>query len=847
MHPENERERLRALHHLNILDSDPESCFDDLTKLAATICETPISLISFIDSDRQWFKSHHGLATQETPRDEAICGHTILEDQALIIEDVAKDPRFRDNLLFRKEPRIRFYAGIPLKTDEGFNVGSLCVADHRPRRLTETQLTSLHLLAKQVMRLLELKGKIRGIELSESEALSAQVASRRLSKALSEERNKIWGYLELAPVGVSVVQGPNFIYEIVNQEYRRLAATNQEFVGRAHFDLFPHLKGTKIETIMKRVYESGQSISATDYRVESPAGDNCPASYLDFQLQPFSNPDGSRGILTIAIDTTKKNQALNALKESVEKFKLFAETAPHMAFIADAGGNILYFNQRWHEYIGDSSDSSGWNWLKESIHHPDDLQRTIEAWGRSVVSGKPFEMEYRLRRHDGTYRWHLGRALAIRNDQGQITRWFGNNVDIHDQKELARQLLAAKNTADEANLAKSNFLANMSHEIRTPLGAIMGFAEELEQPGISPEQVQRYVSVINRNSAHLQRIIDDILDLSKVEAGKMLIERIDCSLTDLISEFIAFMNPKAVENGIKFNCTIQEGIPQNIASDPVRIRQILSNIVGNAIKFTPNGRIDLHVSATKEFIEFKVVDTGVGISQEQAKKLFQPFIQADLSTTRRFGGTGLGLALTKKLCESMGGEFFLESSAPDQGSTFVARIKWTEPRSSFSKTGGKTSSQEKSESHLESPPKSSSPAHRPLQDSKILLVEDSRDNQLLIQILLEKAGARVTVADDGRQGIRKALQEDFSLVLMDVQMPEMDGIDAAQELRKKGYDKPIVALTAHAMKEEKERCLKSGFDDFLTKPVQKDRMIAILKTNINQWGNHKRPLGIEIQ
>lgn len=833
-HPDNERERIRAIQRLNILDTDPENVFDDLTKLAAHICDTPISLMSFVDSDRQWFKSHYGLTVEQTERDISFCSHTILGDDLLEVRDTSQDDRFHDNPFVTGESQVKFYAGFPLKTSEGLGLGSLCVIDHRPRQLSAHQIEALKIIGRQIVHLLELRQKLRGTELMEEMALNAQALSKKLSRNLRQEHNQLLSHLEKAPVGISIVTGPDYTYEVVNQEYRRFCGQASELAGQKYFDLFPHLRGTEMEKIMHQVYHKGESFSATDYEVTIPGNEKNPC-YFDFQMQPFQGAN-QRGILTVAIDTTKKNQALNALRESVEKFRLFAETAPHMAFIADASGNIIYFNQRWYDYIGNLPEDEGWGWQKKNVHHPDDLSRTIEAWNDSMATGKPYEIEYRLRRHDGVYRWHLGRALPIRNSRGEITRWFGNNVDIHDQKELTEQLMAAKNAADEANMAKSSFLANMSHEIRTPLGAIMGFAEQLAQPEISKEQFQKYISVISRNSTYLQRIIDDILDLSKVEAGKMIIEHIECSVKELISEFIAMTVPKAEENKIKFTCSVQDGIPERILSDPVRLKQILTNVVGNAIKFTPNGRVDLIVSARDKQLEFRVKDTGVGISMDQAKKLFQPFMQADPSTTRRFGGTGLGLVLTKKLCQAMGGDFILESSLPDLGSTFMAHVKIQEPKESEN-TG--------LAGPIKSSPKIASAL--PLQGSKILLVEDSMDNQLLIRILLEKAGAQVEVADNGIKGVQKALNEDYALVLMDVQMPEMDGIDATRELRKKGFIKPIIALTAHAMKEEKDRCLKSGFDDFLTKPIQKERLISVLKANINKWRNYEGTLGIEIQ
>ncbi len=707
--PANEIARLQSLRDFDIMDTEPDEHFDDLTRMAARVCETPISLISMLDANRQWFKSKFGLLAPESERETAFCSYTILGDDILEVPDASRDSRFFNNPLVTGPPKVVFYAGVPLRTTQGLNIGSLCVIDHKPRMLHPDQVEVLKTLARQAIHLLNLHQKVKKVERVGEAALNAQAASHRISRILREERSRMLGYLEKAPVALSVLTGSEFTFEVVNQEYRKIVGPEKQLIGKKYFEIFPHGQGTDIERMFHRVYCDGETISETDYRVDKidPHG-VVQSHYYDFQMQPFASPTGKKGILTIGLDTTKKNQALH-------------------------------------------------------------------------------------------------------------------------------ESLAAKEAADEANLAKSTFLANMSHEIRTPLGAIMGFAEELSQPDVTPEQFQQYLAVINRNSSHLQRIIDDILDLSKVEAGKMVIESIECSIKEMIAEFIALMNHRAIENKVKFACTIQPGIPDLIMSDPVRIKQILTNIVGNAIKFAPNGRVELIVTTSQKFLEFRVKDTGVGISPEQATKLFQPFMQADASTTRKFGGTGLGLVLTKKLCESMGGTFHLESSKPLMGSTFVAKIRILGHQESLMPPPRPTASY-----NVESNPV------RPLENFKILLVEDSQDNQLLIRILLEKAGALVTTANDGFEGVLKALSGDYDLVLMDVQMPELDGLDATRELRRKGFVKPIVALTAHAMTEEKQRCLNAGFDDFLSKPIQKERMIAVLKSNIQEGRYYEGPFCIEV-
>jgi CheY-like chemotaxis protein/anti-sigma regulatory factor (Ser/Thr protein kinase) len=367
----------------------------------------------------------------------------------------------------------------------------------------------------------------------------------------------------------------------------------------------------------------------------------------------------------------------------------------------------------------------------------------------------------------------------------------------------------------------------MSHEIRSPLGSIMGFADLLKSPDLTREDVTQYISVIDRNSHHLLRIIDDILDLAKVEAGKMLIEHLEFSLRELLADFSLLMGFRARDKGIEFELRVPGLIPSSIVSDPTRLRQILTNVVGNAIKFTERGHVQLLVSFDIDYIQFIVSDTGPGISSEQLEKLFQPFQQADVSTTRRFGGTGLGLVLTRRLSEALGGTFKLLRSTIGQGSTFAATIRADVPKTARLIDSGKA------RGFLEQPKLESGSESKPLAGLKVLVVDDSPDNQILFQLILAKAGATIDIAVDGLDGVSLALTKLYDVVLMDVQMPRMDGYQATKELRSKGYTVPIVALTAHAMNEEKERAAQSGFTEFLSKPVQRDELLDLLKRFVN--------------
>jgi signal transduction histidine kinase len=410
----------------------------------------------------------------------------------------------------------------------------------------------------------------------------------------------------------------------------------------------------------------------------------------------------------------------------------------------------------------------------------------------------------------------LGNMIAVALDRHSKAR-----AERASREKHSDEMVSARDAAQSASRTKSNFLANMSHEIRTPLNAIMGFAELLKDPQLSRKDKIEFLSVIIRNSGHLLRIIDDILDLAKVEAGKIVVEKIEFSFPDLLTDFRALMSHRARANGIEFVLRAETLIPECVVSDPTRIRQILSNVVGNAIKFSERGKVELTVLYRESDLVFRVKDTGRGISRDQQESLFRAFMQADSSTTRRFGGTGLGLVLTKKMCEVLGGDFALIESEIGRGSTFQGRIKVEVPSTTRFVSG-------ESIAVVPRPAPNGEGFGVDLRGHDILLVEDSLDNQTLIMRMLSKTGARIDLASNGREGVGKALAHRYSAILMDIQMPEMDGHEATRVLRAKGISGPIIALTAHAMKEEREAAIKSGFSHFLSKPVRPKSLFDLL-------------------
>ncbi len=444
--------------------------------------------------------------------------------------------------------------------------------------------------------------------------------------------------------------------------------------------------------------------------------------------------------------------------------------------------------------------------------------------------GKPFdgkEFPFEVYRQDGTSKNIYVDFICqpYKNADGKIVGLFSIITDVTQKVVAIAKYRRAKEEAERANELKSAFLANMSHEIRTPLSAMIGFADLLKEENLTIEERVSCVEILIKNGQQLSFIINDILDLSKVEAGHLRLEFLKTKPKQIAEDIVSLFQVKAKEKKLNLRYIPDLSTPDEMVSDPVRVRQVLTNLVSNAIKFTDIGSVTIRSLKVKspsgrELVAFEVTDTGLGFTLGQEEKLFEMFVQGETSTTRRFGGTGLGLALSRKLAKALGGNVVVKSSIPDLGSTFLFTFDdCPEKREVPCEV-----TEEKKEFTISA----ITDGGLVLKNIKVLVVDDAPDNQLLIWHFLTKAGALLESAENGLDGFEKAINGNYDLVLMDVQMPLMDGYTATQRLRESGYKKPIIALTAHAMAEVRKKCLSVGYTDHLTKPINPKELISCI-------------------
>src|SRR5580658_2091617 len=643
-----------------------------------------------------------------------------------------------------------------------------------------------------------------------------------LVRKLDHERSLLNALMESIPDPIFVADIDSRFVRINQGGARAFGAqTVAECIGKSVFDLLPTQDAGKSLRDDQLILQSGNPLVE---RIESLQQADGSIRWFLTSKVPLRDSSGKiSGLAGVSKDISDLIRTREALHESDGRFRQLAASIKEVFWMADAElKELLYLSPACEELFGRSAESlyvQLQDWAMTI--HPADRERALAGIKR--VAEKDYAEEYRIVRRSGEERWVSTCAFAVRNADGQVYRVAGITQDITGRKLNEESLVRAKMEAEQANLAKSEFLATMSHEIRTPMNALLGTATLLSETPLNGEQ-QEYVQVFRRAGSTLLALIDSILDFSKVEAGKLDLERTSFDPALVVRSALETMKGAAQRKGLRLSHLIAGGIPVRVVGDPGRLQQILLNLIGNAIKFTASGEVAVRLEADPEApdpggLRFSVSDTGIGISPEKIEMIFDNFTQADSSTTREYGGTGLGLAISKKLVGLMGGRIWAESRVGQRTTMY------------FTAAFGVPTAAQPAETPRNEHPRNGVqkfPARR------ILVVEDCEDNLFLLKCYLKRTAVDLDVAENGEIAVEKFQAAKYDLVLMDVQMPVMDGYAATQAMRDwevRGHAKPtpILALSANARAADIEKSAAAGCTAHLSKPIAKDTLLQAIE------------------
>jgi PAS domain S-box-containing protein len=722
------------------------------------------------------------------------------------------------------------------------------VRTKRPLRDTHGTIIGLIGTAQDVTERLRAEESLRIMQ----ETLEQQVADRT---AAAEQRSQELSFQKFALDQSAIVAATDARGRItyVNDKFCEISGyAREELLGMDHRKVNSGLHPKEFFKEMYSTISAGR-VWHGEIRNRAKTG---AFYWVDTTIVPVVDKRRGRtvkGYVAIRQDITLHKEAEAALKkrtseleaaiESAERsnrelgFQKYALDQHAIVAVTDARGHITYVNDKFCEiskYTREELIGQDHRIVNSGLH-PKEFFKQMYA---TIAKGNVWHGEIRNRAKDGSLYW-VDTTIVPVTDQpgGYIKGYVAIRADITGWKETQQHLQAAKESAESASQSKGEFLANMSHEIRTPMTAIIGYADLLAAGECSAAERLEFVQTIRRNGEHLLSLINDLLDLSKVEAGKLGMEAVSCDPRQIVTEVETSMRMRANAKGIEFAISCDGGVPRTVFTDPTRLRQVLFNLVSNAVKFTDKGEVRVHVSFDRgqQMLQYDVTDTGIGLSEEQQRVIFKPFAQADNSTTRRFGGTGLGLALSRRLVEMMGGQLTFVSEL-GVGSTFSITLRNRKAERTESSGTAQPPGQRVGPTNISA----SHPEDAAQIRGRLLLVEDGADNRRLVTIYLQAAGLTVECAENGRDAIdmvtaaREASQP-YDVILMDMQMPVMDGYHATRELRRRGISgTPIIAFTAHALEGERAKCLAAGCDDYSTKPVDPDALIRTIARQLNR-------------
>lgn len=768
-----------------------DSPFDRLTALACAMFNAPNAMVSIVDGERTLFRSNVGLGQSEMRRDLTVTDILVSmgPDAVLVIEDSLENARTAKHPMVVGPPYLRFFAGVSIRNAEGRAVGAIGVMDVKPRATPgEAEIENLRVLSRMAA------------EIVDQADLIARQTERFELLRLAEEMAGV-GQWRLDATTMTVTWSDE-VYRIHGVERTAFDPSYDDAIGFYHPE-----DRARLRTAIARGLTEGVGYRMTLRITRSDGAERLVETQAGCDRAPDGRVTGMFGVFR---DVTEEEARRRRLAESEKWHRLLAERSTDVIITYGFDGATTYWSPAVEAVTGYRPEELLGRSVVDLIH-PDDAATAIADFRAFATTPDAFHQtrRYRVVTKAGEVRWFETRATVTRDAAGRAIEFQDVVRDVTATKMLEDELVEARDRAEAGARAKSEFLANMSHELRTPLTSVIGFAGLLKDSPNLPDQERRHVERIASASDSLLGVINDILDYSKLEAGRVEMEPMPFDLRAMVDAAAAMVEGAASAKGTTLTLELAADAPAWLTGDAGRLRQVTLNFLSNAAKFTTDGEIRLCAGWRGGRLRVEVRDTGIGIPPAKMAALFQRFAQADASTTRLYGGTGLGLAISRRLIEMMGGEIGAEST-PGQGSVFWFEVPAAEAAAP------------------EAAPERDASAPS---DLRVLVADDAAANRELVSAILGGLGLTVDVVDDGAKAVEAARAGTYDLILMDVHMPVMDGLDATRAIRASGGPlarMPIVALTANVQPEQVQMCRDAGMDAHVGKPIQIGELLAAM-------------------
>ncbi|MDR3512342.1 MAG: ATP-binding protein [Caulobacteraceae bacterium] len=791
---------------------DPEAAratFDRIAFLVQCFAGAPIVQVCIMDDDRVWTTGVSDAPLPPASAGQAFVSQVIGGEQVLWVEDARRDRRLRHTALVAGPTAIRFLAGAPIRLSDGVRIGAVSILDRRPRPFDAFLAARLEDFAALIA--------------EDWDRRRAAVGPGAAPTGADEFDKWRMALAQAAPIALVMTDRD---LRVIRASPRWLAdrgLDGEAVVGRRLDEVFPGPHGDYQDGIGRAL--AGEPARWDRARLVLPDGRRL---WVRGEAAPWREADGSIGGLLIkSADITDMVEAVEAARRSEQRLRLATDLAELRVWEADfTRRRLTSFGAALGGDVDDVVEVRMEDDLWRGVH-PADLPAAKAQWRRHLAEGAPFRASFRILQVDGPHIWVAAAAEAVRGPDGQVERIVGVLKNIDREKRSEQAMAKALQAAEAANRAKSEFLANMSHEIRTPLNGVMGIASALGRTDLAPVQ-REMVELIGASAHTLEALLSDVLDLARIESGRLALRDEPFDLGDSLRLVAGLFEARAKDKGLAFRTTISPAARTMVRGDVVRLRQIVSNLLSNAVKFTQEGRVSLQVEAERADgrlrVGLSVIDTGMGFDAEVGRRLFQRFEQADGSITRRFGGAGLGLAISRSLADAMGGAL-TASATPGKGAIFTLKLELACAEEQA------PAEPEPPDAVAETPAQGGAAPPPPM---RVLLAEDHPTNRKVVSLILQAIGADLVCVENGALAVEAASRESFDLILMDMQMPVLDGLDAivairAQEQREGRERTPILTLTANAMAENADASAAAGADGRLTKPIAAERLIAAVR------------------